>query len=398
MLVRRVALARQRSNPGPPPGRPVGAASKQAGRLDPPSDESGHGTVRNSRATVPRRLRAGWWKRGVMGQREGPRFAARVAIALVVAAAVPGSASIAAAAQPVTILYDTFDKPDGYSLEDYAEKWSNPYGLGEMSLNDTRDFRTGRFSLNATPFKTGADLSVFDHIKYLAISNSSFSVPAKGSVEFSAQIQAETPGTQPGRIVHGTYAQSGAPYAAQVLEGQQAGATLHMIDFDTGQLFDWFVSGHTAFTLIERLPASVTGSPNGGDRETMYTQIIDEVPLSPGPHTVSIRYTRQPEKSVAEYFLDGRRVSKVDNVGIPLDVQKVKYTGIYPSLGEGEDLRDEVNAVAIGHGLFSLLDAFPFQHPGSPELAVSIPLSERLFGQGASARFDNITVTTMDQS
>ena len=57
---------------------------------------------------------------------------------------------------------------------------------------------------------------------------------------------------------------------------QQAGATLHMIDFVTGQLFDWFVSGETAFNLIERLPAVVTGPPNTAGRDEMYTQIIKQ--------------------------------------------------------------------------------------------------------------------------
>jgi len=47
-------------------------------------------------------------------------------------------------------------------------------------------------------------------------------------------IAAETPGTVEGHVVHGTYVQSGAPYAATVLQGQQAAVTLHMIDFATG--------------------------------------------------------------------------------------------------------------------------------------------------------------------
>src|SRR6266566_2667950 len=73
-------------------------------------------------------------------------------------------------------------------------------------------------------------------------------------------IVAETPGTVEGHVVHGTYVQSGTPYAATVLQGQQAAATLHMIDFATGQLFDWFVSGNSAFPLYERLPSTVSGS------------------------------------------------------------------------------------------------------------------------------------------
>lgn len=64
----------------------------------------------------------------------------------------------------------------------------------------------------------------------------------------------------------------------------------------------------------------------------------------------------------------------------------------------------------IGHGTFSLLDAFPFQWGSSlgstgltcdphwtsfcETASVSIPLSERLFGQGVEAHFDNFEVTT----
>jgi len=44
------------------------------------------------------------------------------------------------------------------------------------------------------------------------------------------------------------------------------------------------------------------------------------------------------------------------------------------------------------------LDAFPFQHPEAPALNVSIPLSERLFGQGARARFANVVVTIADKT
>jgi Family of unknown function (DUF6081) len=293
-----------------------------------------------------------------------------------------------------TVVYDSFEKPGGYNINDYYAKWTNSFGPGEMAINDTRLFQNGKFSIDAAPFQTAYDFSVYDHIKYLAVSNQSFAVPQKGSITFSAQIDAETPGTIPNHVIHGTYIQSGAPYSAAVLQGQQAGATLHMVDFYTGQLFDWFVSGNTAFTLIERLPSSITGSPLYAGRDKMYTQIIDEVQITPGPHTVEIRYTRKPNKAVVEFFLDGRRISKVENIGIPLDKQGVSYTGIYPSLGNGELLKDQFNSVTMAHGLFSLLDAFPFQHPEAPELSVSIPVENRIFGQGARAKFDNFVVTT----
>lgn len=38
----------------------------------------------------------------------------------------------------------------------------------------------------------------------------------------------------------------------------------------------------------------------------------------------------------------------------------VNYTGIYPLLGNREILKDQINSDTMRHGLFSLLDAFPF--------------------------------------
>jgi len=295
------------------------------------------------------------------------------------------------------IVYDDFHKPGGYTLADYDAKWSINT-LGEMAIEDTRQFDNHTLAIAATPFRFGKDSSVADHGKYIALSKQVFAVPEIGSITFSMDIAAETPGTVKGRVVRGTYVQSGAPYAAPVLQGQQAAATLHMIDFATGQLFDWFVSGSTAFPLIERLPSIVTGSAERVSTEKMYTQITDEVPIAAGvPHAAAIRYTRDRQASRVEYLLDGKRVSTVERVGIPLDVQGVKYSGTYPSLGAGELLRDKINSVVIAHGLFSLLDAFPFQHPDAPAQRVSVGMQERLFGQGIRATFANVVVTIEDR-
>jgi len=296
------------------------------------------------------------------------------------------------------IVYDDFHKPGGYTLADYAAKWT-AIVPGEMAVKDTRQFDNGSFSLTATPFRTGADEGVFDHGKYISLSKAAFAVPEIGSITVSMDMAVRTPGTQKGHIVHGTYVQSGKPYAATVLQGQQAAATLNMANFATGQTFAWFVSGNTAFTFIERLPSSVSGSPEHVGIDKMYTQIIDQVSIAPGvSHTVAIRYSRDRRRSRVEYLLDGNRVSQVERVGIPLDAQGVKYSGIYPSLGPGELLRDKIDSVVIAHGLFSLLDAFPFQHPDAPTLNVSVPMSERLFGQGAEARFANVVVTIEDKA
>ncbi len=289
------------------------------------------------------------------------------------------------------------------SLAEYQAKWSNPFGLLELSAGGTLNVAAnGDVKVRAVPFQVGSDFGVYDHLKYLAVSNQSFPVPAVGSLTISARIQASTPGTQAGRVVRGCYGgpfsyqnvsdACAQPWSAVALEGQQAGVVLNMINFQTGQLFDWFVSENQVFALIERLPGNVTGAPNVG-LDKAYTQIIKVANITPGKkYDVAIRYTRGPGVSRVEFFLDHVLFSSIDNVGVPLDKQGILFTGIHPSYGAGEVL--SLDSFVIGHGLFSLLDAFPYQHPDRPDLSVSIPMSERLFGQGANGTFSDFEVST----
>jgi hypothetical protein len=294
-------------------------------------------------------------------------------------------------------------KYEAQNQTEYMQKWANIYGPLELAAGGTLSVSKDGTTVSAVPFHVGADFSVFDHLKYIAVSTESFSVPQSGSLEFSAEIMAETPGTEPDRLIQGcygpafSYANVGdyceTPYQEVALQGQQAGVVLNMINFETGQLFDWFISENKAFALIERLPTNVTGSPGTGV-DLAYTQIIKEVDISSGKkHKVAIRYTRNADESYVEYFLDGELFTRVDNVGIPLDKQSVAFTGYAPSIGDGEPLKERLNSFVIGHGLFSLLDAFPYQHPDAPGLSVSIPMSERLFGQGATGTWNKFKVT-----
>lgn len=349
---------------------------------------------------------------------------ARIAVLIVAAAALLGGGGIASAATRDTIVYDDFNKP-GYSVVDFLGKWSNSYGPGELAAGGARSFADGRVTVSATPFRTGLDFSVFDHLKYFAGSTRQFTLPKNGSLTYSARIEASTPGTVPGLVVNGVYGPSGAwahpalrppalvPFSQNVMEGQQAGVVINLIDFCTGQLFDWFFSGTRAFTLIERLPSNVTNNttstscPNATHvgRDEMYTQIIDEFAITPGrTYLASIEVSRKDGRASVKYRLDNEVVSEVKRIGIPLDRQGVEYTGYAPSLGPGEDISDELSSLTLAHGLFSLLDAFPYQHPEALDLSVSIPVGDstpavagkaRLFGQGAIGSWDDFTVTTV---
>jgi Family of unknown function (DUF6081) len=248
--------------------------------------------------------------------------------------------------------YDNFDKPD-YSLTECAEKWILPYGLGEMELNDTRKFSDGHLNLTAVPFRTASDVSVNDHLKYMAVSSQTFPLPGKGTLVLSSDIRAATPGTVPDLIQRGVYGPSGswkdptnpptAPgYSARLLQAQQAAVVMNVLDFCSGQLFDWFIASDTAFALIERLPSTVTGNTSNADChqaaevgiDKMYTQIIREVPVSPDTwHHVDIAVSRRDGDMWVDYFLDHEPFAHVTNVGIPLDKQGISFSGIYESVG-----------------------------------------------------------------
>ncbi len=64
----------------------------------------------------------------------------------------------------------------------------------------------------------------------------------------------------PGKTIIGTYTQSGAPYSATLLDSQQAGVVMNVVDFCTGQLFHWLLTADKAAPLIERLPSNVIGN------------------------------------------------------------------------------------------------------------------------------------------
>lgn len=348
--------------------------------------------------------------------RSGRILSTGVGLALLLAACqdapvptAPESPSFRASAAPAPPVVIT--RYDSRSASEYDQKWSLPYGRLSLDAGGTlRVAPQGAVTVSAVPFQVGADFSVFDHLKYLAISNQAFDVPENGSLTFGVVIEASTPGAiEDGRLIRGCYGPPGSfpsvdgpcdrPWSGTALEGMQAGVVLNMINFATGQLFDWFVSGNEVFALVERLPSNVTnpalapGDPGYVGLDKAYTQIIRVAKVAPGrPHAVAIRYSRALGRSRVDYFLNGERFATVRNVGVPLDVQGVTFTGTWPSYGPGEPLRDELDSFVIGHGLFSLLDAFPYQHPERPDLSVSIPLSERLFGQGATGTWSHFTV------
>jgi hypothetical protein len=320
-----------------------------------------------------------------------------------------GGLSSAAAAGASTLVYDDFSGgPDAYNTRWFpytAGPMGDPVGIAVQP--STIAFIDGRVRIAADPFTMTYD-NVDDHIKYLAISTAEFAIPDVGCIAVAADIAARTRGATPGR-----YQPSTGHY---LFEGQQATVTLHLFDFATGAIFDWLVSETRAIALYERLfitigldkgYTQILGLPNFTGKGTVAPALPGtssrDFAITPGMHNYAMRYTRNRAGTGAdllEWLIDGVGVARVARTGIPLDTQFAAYRSRtapirYPAAGPGEDLKPLLNTFRIGHGLFSLLDEFPFNQPLPGATAVPIPPEERIFGQGASGTWGNVTVTTV---
>ncbi|MCK6552572.1 DUF6081 family protein [Myxococcota bacterium] len=288
--------------------------------------------------------------------------------------------------EPVTTVVDYENFSDGAG---YDTRWFSVhsfYGIGETAATNAKTFAGERLAINAAPFTEAATLDlVWDHMKYFAASTTSFDIPVRGAVMVSADIQASTPGV---------VARRANPAGRPLLEGQQGAATLDLVDADgTGLHLSWWVSETKAFALYERV------FPNGQcATDVGFTQIVREISITPGMHNFAIEYRRNALSSAPDmvtWTFDGVPQAWVQNIGIPLDVQNpTKWNRItYRSLGPGERLQNRLSAFSVGHGIGSMVDEFPFNV--CPTNRLSMSPSERAFGQGVNATFDNVRVTTI---
>jgi hypothetical protein len=277
--------------------------------------------------------------------------------------------------------YEDFSDPTQYSA-----RWMDVgefVGAGEPEAVQSRGFAGGVLQFEATPFVTSHDYAL-DHLKHFAVSTKSYEVPLRGYVEVFADIRAITPGVTPNRLVPAT--------GRRLLEGQQAAATLHLIDFgDTGIRFAWYVSQSRAFALYERLP--LDGSC---DLQNSFSQIVFELPISAATHNFGIRYLRNVGANgfadKVDWVMDGHVRARIRGAGIPLTAPSPNHPITFPAQGPGEVLDARLNRLSIGHGIGSMIDVFPFNQCSTGQ--VSIPESQRIYGQGVMATFDNFVVTT----
>ncbi len=171
--------------------------------------------------------------------------------------------------------------------------WANTFGPLELAAGGTRTVTKHGVTVNAVPFHVGSDFSVFDHLKYIAISTETFDVTETGSLQFSVDITAQTPGTEAGRVIHGCYGRPASTTTSAILahsptrrwhdKGSRPASSSH------GQLRDRatlrLVHQREHRVRVDRAAADGGHGEPGHSARSAYTQIIEEAPIKPAKTT-----------------------------------------------------------------------------------------------------------------
>lgn len=251
--------------------------------------------------------------------------------------------------------------------------------------------------------KNGGLPGGLDHVKWLVYMSrfSSRGYPGDDAVKGQRLACEATVG---GR----TYGTEHHPFGPLVDNAQDdlrlAAFALNTIDFETFMVFDFFITNETIYAFYERLPFG-HGGPLG-----YYASFSHQIPVAkrnPNQnHKLKIEYDR--EEGVVRWYINDKQVFQVDRLGHLLDRK-------YLTLDHGgEEGLVEMNQLACGMGMFTLLDAYRPTDVGlvklgdvvgyyDPDVGEPAPQAfydeesleqNRLFGQGAELQVKDYYVSS----
>jgi hypothetical protein len=180
---------------------------------------------------------------------------------------------------------------------------------------------------------------------------------------------------------------------------------MNTADFESGLVFNFFLTNARIYVLYERLPFA---------RDTLgnyaaFTLMIPVADRSPADeHHLEVSYSKGA--GIVRWFVDGAEVYHVDKIGYLIERQHLTLDH------GGLELEVAPNQLACGMGMFSLLDAF-WSNRGLVRLSSTIDYwnpvvgpptsvnflddqsrqSNRLFGQGAQLQVRRYLVSTVPE-
>ncbi|KAM9951071.1 hypothetical protein ACTFIT_012175 [Dictyostelium discoideum] len=232
-------------------------------------------------------------------------------------------------------------------------KWNNFQFGSFVAEQGTLSKEDGYIRLESNPFTLTTELSVLDHIKYLAVSNQVFSIPQGGSLFSNFSIRGKALGNK------------NHPFPLDLVEQDDieseirfASGSLNVLDFKTSIVADFMISNSKLYALYERLPFS-RGEELGNYAAFVYTIPVADIKDQSKFNDVSVEYNG--EKKSIHWYLDDKEVFKVDQVGhfsqLVGDQQLVERGGSLIMSKGGVETLAFPTGVQVCFGVFSILDA-----------------------------------------
>lgn len=247
---------------------------------------------------------------------------------------------------------DTVPASTGYSVIKKGQFSADAANDG----NFTRDPIRG-LVIDSSPFTTrGA--SVFDHTKFLVLTQNSYSVNTPGEVmSLEAMISMYTTGiinasALPGDSVLNTPLQKYEEGVANASDDPRlACAALNLLDLEHGMVYDFIITNKTIFALYEHLPFTTDTA--------IFTYAI---PVGKRPTDVNtfntLRIDYETSSNQISWHIDGKEVFRVVQPGMPLP--NPEYLVFMANDTSPEYNPVESTEFSAGFGTFSLLDFLPF--------------------------------------
>lgn len=198
---------------------------------------------------------------------------------------------------------------------------------------------------------------VFDHTKWLAVTNDTFDAPQDGSALFvealmSGYTTGIVAGAEPVALQEGI-----AKYAAGLVDATSdprlACVALNFIDYEHAMVYDFLMTNGSIWALYEHLPF---------DNSTEVFTYAKRVAARPSnvSEPVLLRISYNYAKQTVEWMVNGAVVFSIDKLGLPLADRSLLVNN-----GRTYPAKPVVSTkFQAGFGTFSLLDFLPFEGNG----------------------------------
>jgi hypothetical protein len=312
--------------------------------------------------------------------------------ALAVAAALVFPA-VAAAAPPKVLLKDDFkqglDLTSTWALLSFPPFFIADDGIVSTSNQGLYVKAAGANPVTGEPAFTKVSAGDFDHVKWMADTQhlSSNFVPGFDAVvgkELRCNMWAR------GR----TFGTAANPFGSAVTDPDTdlrlASFAMNTIDFETGMVFDVWMTNNAIYPYYERLNLSGTATYDA------FSSVFPPVWRTPGDQAkVTVAYDRAT--GVVRWLVDDREVARVDHIGLPsAGATTIIDHGGTPQLAAPRQLN-------CGMALFTLLDGgLPPSGSGLVSLAppYTFPTSfvggPNIFGQGAEMHVQRFEIDSVN--